>query len=676
MSQFPNLLEPLDLGFTTLRNRVLMGSMHTGLEEARNGIDRLVAYYRARARGKVGLIVTGGVAPNCFGWVGPFSSKLTDQKEVVHHRRITEAVHQEGGKIALQILHAGRYGYHPLAVAPSRLKSPISPFKPWSLPGWGVEKTIDDYVRCAALAQEAGYDGVEVMGSEGYLINQFIVKRTNKRKDKWGGSFKNRIRFPVEIVKRIREKVGTNFIIIYRLSMLDLVKDGSTWDEVVTLGKKIEEAGATIINTGIGWHEARVPTIATSVPRGAFTFVTQKMKQELSIPLVTTNRINTPELAEEILKNGHADMISMARPLLADPDFVLKAEEGRQNEINTCIACNQACLDRVFKRQIASCLVNPVACNETEWTFDKVSKAKKIAVVGAGPAGLAFSVTAAERGHEVTLFEQDNEIGGQFNMAKKIPGKEEFSETLRYFKTKLELSKVSLKLNAKIQGRELTDGGFDLVVIATGVRPRVPGIEGIDHQKVVGYKDVLQGKVEVGEKVAVIGAGGIGFDVSEFLIHEGESASLNTESFLREWGVDMKLQERGGLYHDTQIKRKPARRKIWLLQRKKGKPGAGLGKTTGWIHRATLNHYGVEMKDQITYKKIDDQGLHYERLGQEVILDVDHVVVCAGQESERGLAADLKDRNIPVHLIGGAYKAQELDAMHAIKQGMDLASRV
>ena len=677
MNHYPNLFSPLDLGFTTIKNRVLMGSMHTGLEEVRNGSKRLAEYYRVRARGQVGLIVTGGVAPNCFGWVGPFSSKLTNQKEANQHKRFTEAVHEEGGKIALQILHAGRYGYHPLAVAPSSIKSPISPFRPWAMPGWGIEKTINDYARCAALAKDAGYDGVEVMGSEGYLINQFIVKRTNKRKDKWGGSLSNRIRFPVDIIKRIRERTGPDFIIIYRLSMLDLVKEGSTWDEVVILGKKIEEAGANIINTGIGWHEARVPTIATSVPRGAFTFVTHKMKSELSVPLVTSNRINTPDLAEEIIEKGMADMVSMARPFLADPDFVLKAKEGRVREINTCIACNQSCLDMVFKGQIASCLVNPVACHETEWSFPAVAKGdrKKIAVVGAGPAGLAFSVHSAARGHQITLFDKENVVGGQFNLARKIPGKEDFAETLRYFNTRIRQTGVQIRLSSMIRGRELLESGFDEIVVATGVRPRVPDIAGIDHPKVLAYKDVLEDRVTVGAKVALIGAGGIGFDVAEYLLRDHRDLTKGS-SFFQKWGVDYRLKERGGIYHESQIRHPEPKRKIWLLQRSKGKPGGRLGKTTGWIHRKSLKNQKVIMLNQVVYHKIDDQGLRYSRLGEEGLLEVDHVVICAGQLPQRGLALDLCDRNIPVHLIGGAYEARELDAMRAIKQGMQLAAKI
>ena len=675
MTHYPALFSPLDLGFTKLKNRILMGSMHTGLEEHKSGFERMAEYFGERARGEVGIIVTGGVAPNRSGWVGPFSSKLSNDKERKQHQQITDAVHKEGGKIAMQILHAGRYGYHPFSVAPSRIKSPISPFSPWPLPGFGVTKTIKDYVSCAYLAQQAGYDGVEIMGSEGYLINQFIVSRTNKRKDKWGGSFENRTRFPTEIVRLTREKVGKDFIIIFRLSMLDLVSDGSNWDEVVQLGKKIQEAGATLINTGIGWHEARIPTIATSVPRAAFTFVTKKMKEEIDIPLITTNRINTPEVAEDILNKGHADMVSMARPLLADPFFAKKARMGRAEEINTCIACNQACLDHVFKGKIASCLVNPRACFETEIKITPSIQKKKIAVIGAGPAGLAFSCTAAERGHQVTLFEKSAEIGGQFNMAKKVPGKEEFYETLRYFDKQLELKKVQLRLNHEASGQEIADGNFDEVIIATGVKPRDPKIPGTDHKKVLSYIDVLRG-APVGKEVAIIGAGGIGFDIAEFLVHAGKSASLDASLFMKEWGVDPNLQVRGGVNNGIKAEVEPPARKVFLLQRSRGKLGAKLGKTTGWIHRTTLKNKQVEMIDGATYTRIDDAGLHYLRDGDVHTLKVDNVVICAGQLPERSLAGDLQNRDIKLHLIGGAFEAKELDAKYAIDQGTRLATQL
>jgi len=589
------------------------------------------------------------------------------------HRIVTDAVHAEGGKICMQILHAGRYGYHPLAVAPSGIKSPISPFKPWTLSGRGVERTIRDFVNCAELAQEAGYDGVEVMGSEGYLINQFIVSKTNKRKDQWGGEFKNRIRFPVEIVRRIRERVGPNFIIIYRLSMLDLVEDGSSWDEVEYLASEIEAAGATIINTGIGWHEARVPTIATMVPRGGFAWVTKRLMGKVGIPLITTNRINTPELGEQIIADGCADMVSMARPFLADPDFVKKAAENRAAEINTCIGCNQACLDQIFNRQTASCLVNPRACRETELNYLPVIRKKKIGVVGAGPAGLAFASIAAERGHEVHLFEASGEIGGQFNLAKRIPGKEEFYETLRYFRKQLDVHGVQLHLNTFATTQMLSAQGFDEIVVATGVSPRALNIEGIQHPKVLSYLEVLRDKKPVGNAVAIIGAGGIGFDVAEYLVHQGESPSMNIAAFMKEWGVDMAYSNRGAL---AKPKPEAAAREIYLLQRSKGKPGDRLAKTTGWIHRAALRMKKVQMLSEVTYKRVDDEGLHIEVKGQAQVLKVDNIIICAGQEPQRELFEPLKAAGIPVHLIGGADEARELDAKRAIEQAARLASEV
>ncbi len=675
MSQlYPHLFQPLDLGFTQLKNRFLMGSMHTGLEETKNGFEKMATYFGERARGEVGLIVTGGIAPNRAGWVGPFSAKMTTSGEARKHRLITERVHAEGGKICMQILHAGRYGYHPLAVAPSALKSPISPFKPWKLTGRGVRNTIKDFARSATLAREAGYDGVEVMGSEGYLINQFIVSKTNKRTDEWGGSYDNRIRFPVEIVKRIREAVGPDFIIIYRLSMLDLVHDGSTWEEVELLAQRIEAAGATIINTGIGWHEARVPTIATMVPRGGFSWVTQRLKGKVGIPLITTNRINTPEVAERILAAEHADMISMARPFLADEDFVIKARQGRADEINTCIGCNQACLDHGFEKKTASCLVNPRACHETELNYQPAQQTKKIAVVGAGPAGLACSTVAAQRGHEVHLYDGSHEIGGQFNLAKRIPGKEEFYETLRYFNKQIELTGVHLHLNQRVDADFLAAGGFDEIVLATGVSPRELKIEGIDHEKVLSYIDVLRGKHEVGHSVAIIGAGGIGFDVAEYLSHEaGESPSENLAAFLQEWGVDRQYQERGAL---TAPLPHPPTREIFLLQRSNGKVGARLGKTTGWIHRSSLKKKKVKMIGSVSYQRIDDRGLHLLIKNQPQLLPVDHVVVCAGQLPLRELQAPLAARGYEVHLIGGADEASELDAKRAISQGSYLAARL
>lgn len=673
MSDHPysHLFTPLDLGFTTLKNRVLMGSMHTGLEETKNGFNRMAAYFGERAKGGVGLIVTGGIAPNRAGWVGPFSAKLTTKKEANKHRIITDKVHEEGGKICMQILHTGRYAYHPFGVAPTALKAPITPFKPWELSGKGILGTIKDFVKCAELAQFAGYDGVEIMGSEGYLINQFIVSKTNKRTDEWGGSFENRIKFPIEIVKQVRKAVGPNFIIIYRLSMLDLVHDGSTWEEVEILAKEIEAAGATIINTGIGWHEARVPTIATMVPRGGFSWVTKRLMGKVNIPLITTNRINTPEIAEKILEEGHANMISMARPFLADPEFVIKAYENRGDEINTCIGCNQACLDHVFERKTASCLVNPRACFETEIKLEPTKNTKKIAVVGAGPAGLSFSTTAAQNGHQVDLYDAASEIGGQFNMAKKIPGKEEFYETLRYFSKLIDKTGVNLKLNQKVDADFLIEKGYDEVILATGVSPRKLNINGIDHPKVLYYTDVLRGEKEVGGTVAIIGAGGIGFDVAEYLSHEGVSTSMDIEAFMKEWGVDMKYENRGAL---MEANPEPPAREIFLLQRSKGKLGARLGKTTGWIHRSSLKMKKVNMIGLVEYQKIDDEGLHILTAKKPMTLHVDHVIVCAGQEPLRDLLEPLKDAGINTHLIGGADEAKELDAKRAIDQGLRLAA--
>ena len=672
-TKYPKLLEPLDLGFTVLKNRVLMGSMHTGLEEEKDGYDRMAAYFAERAKGGVGLIVTGGIAPNRAGWVGPFSSRLSNKRTAHKHKKITEAVHQNDGKICMQILHSGRYGYHPLSVAPSGIKSPISPFKPWELSKRGIKRTINDFVNCAELAKYAGYDGVEIMGSEGYLINQFIVKKTNKRSDGYGGNYENRIKFPLEIIKAVRKAVGEHFIIIYRLSMLDLVEDGSSWEEVVHLAKEVEKAGATIINTGIGWHEARIPTIATMVPRGAFSWVTKKMMGEVSIPLITTNRINTPELAEKILSDGHADMISMARPFLADPYFVQKAQEDKADEINTCIACNQACLDHVFKRKIASCMVNPRACHETELVYDPTSSAKNIAVVGAGPAGLAYSCVSAERGHKVTLFDASDQIGGQFNIAKQIPGKEEFYETLRYFSKRLQNANVQLKLNTRVSAEDLKE--FDHVILSTGIKPRKLTIEGINHPKVLSYLDVLKDKKDVGEKVAIIGAGGIGFDVAEFLTHKGESTALNVGAFLEEWGIDHSLDSRGGI-EGVQSVVAESPRKIFLMQRKATKVGAKLGKTTGWVHRLSLKSKNVSMINAVEYNKIDDKGLHYTRKGEQHVLEVDHIIVCAGQLSNNELYQPLVDMGLKVDLIGGADLALELDAKHAINQGSRLAAAV
>ncbi len=677
-SPFPHLLEPLDLGFTTLKNRVLMGSMHTGLEEEKNGFERMAAYYAERARGQVGLIVTGGIAPNRAGWVSPFAAKLSTKSEMKEHQIITKAVHDEGGKICMQILHSGRYGYHPMAVAPSPIKSPISPFKPWelsnkSLIGNSIHGTIKDYAKCAKLAQEAGYDGVEIMGSEGYLINQFIVKKTNKRTDEWGGSYENRIRFPIEIVKRVREAVGAEFIIIFRLSMLDLVDDGSTWEEVVHLAKEIEKAGATIINTGIGWHEARVPTIATMVPRGGFSWVTKRMMGEVNIPLITTNRINTPEVAEKILADGHANMVSMARPFLADSFFVQKAMDNKSDEINTCIGCNQACLDHTFNRKTSTCLVNPRACHETLLNYIPTQNKKKIAVVGAGPAGLSCATVAAERGHEVHLYEASAEIGGQFNMAKRIPGKEEFYETLRYYNKQIELTGVNLHLNTRADVDSLSSNGFDEVIIATGVNPRKISFEGSDHPKVLSYIDVLRHDKPVGKSVAIIGAGGIGFDVAEYLSHEGESTALNVKAFLKQWGVDDKYANGGAL---VAAQPHPSPREIYLLQRSSGKLGAKLGKTTGWIHRSSLKNKKINMIGSAQYQKFDDEGLHITISGKAEVLPVENVVICAGQEPFRELLEPLQTKGIKTHLIGGADVAAQLDAKRAIDQGSRLAAEL
>ncbi|AHE48453.1 NADH:flavin oxidoreductase/NADH oxidase [Aeromonas hydrophila 4AK4] len=673
MSLYPTLLTPLDLGFTQLKNRVLMGSMHTGLEEEKGGFDKLAAFYAERARGGVALIVTGGIAPNLRGRLVPHGSQLSFPWQVAKHKKVTQAVHQEGGKIALQILHAGRYAYHPFSLAPSAIRAPISPFKPRAMSERQIRGTIRDFASTAALAKAAGYDGVEVMGSEGYLINQFICERTNQRSDGWGGSSESRMRFPLEIVRAIRERVGTDFIIIFRLSMLDLVEKGSSLEEVIALGKALEQAGVSLINTGIGWHEARIPTIATSVPRGAFSWVTAELKKHLKVPLITTNRINTPEVAERILAQGEADMVSMARPFLADPEFVIKAAENRADEINTCIACNQACLDHVFKQKRASCLVNPRACFETELTFGRVPQPKKLAVVGAGPAGLAFACYAAERGHQVSLFDQAPTIGGQFNFAKQIPGKEEFHETLRYFARRLEKCGVELYLGQRQSAESLLGGGFDEVILATGIRPRTPNIPGIDHPKVLSYLDVLRDHKPVGDKVAVIGAGGIGFDVAEFLVEkkaEG-SADHHRDHWLREWGIDKSLGERGGLM--TPVIDAPERQ-IWLLQRKESKVGDGLGKTTGWIHRAVLKNRKVQMLSGVQYLRIDDEGLHIQVGEARQCLPVDQVIICAGQEPLRELQAGLQAAGKPVHIIGGADVAAELDAKRAIRQGAELAS--
>lgn len=665
---YPNLFRPLTIGHLTLPNRVLMGSMHTNLEEAPNGFERLAAFYAERARAGVSLIVTGGIAPNPEGAVFQGANALIDEAQLPEHRGVVDAVHAEGGHLCMQILHAGRYAYSPDLVAPSAIQAPINPFMPRALASEEVEQQIADYVRCAKLAQQAGYDGVEIMGSEGYLINQFICQRTNQRDDEWGGAFENRMRFAVEIVRRVRAAVGERFVIIFRLSMIDLVEEGSTWEEVVTLGQAVEAAGANVINTGIGWHEARVPTIVTSVPRAAFTEVTHRIKAALSIPLITTNRINMPEVAERVLAAGHADMVSMARPFLADPAWVSKAEQGLAEEINTCIACNQACLDHTFAGKLTSCLVNPRACHETELTIEPAQTPKRVAVVGGGPAGLATAVTAASRGHSVVLFEQRSELGGQFNYARKIPGKEEFNETLRYYRVMLEKYAVEVRLNTTASAETLAD--FDEVVMATGVQPRELSLPGHDHDKVLSYAEAIESPERVGRKVAVIGAGGIGFDVSELLAHQGHPA-LDIAEWCDEWGVDLAVGERGGLKAPTPP---TVPRDIVMLQRKTSKPGKYLGKTTGWVHRASLKQRGVKTLTGCEYLKIDDEGLHIRRDGVDQVLAIDSIVVCAGQESVRDLLAPLERVGTAVHIIGGADEASELDAKRAIEQGTRLAA--
>ncbi|MDP2560903.1 FAD-dependent oxidoreductase [Psychrobium sp. 1_MG-2023] len=672
---FPHMLSPLDLGFTTLKNRVLMGSMHTGLEEEKGGFAKLAAFYAERAKGGVGLIVTGGIAPNFRGRIAPHGSQLSFSWQTAKHKLVTDAVHQAGSKICLQILHTGRYAYHPFNVSASNIKAPINPFKPRQMSERQIKKTIKDFASTCYLAQKAGYDGVEIMGSEGYLINQFLCARTNQRQDKWGGSYQNRMRLALEIVQASRKKVGTDFIIIFRLSMLDLVEQGSTWDEVVELAKALEQAGVTIINTGIGWHEARIPTIATSVPRAAFSWVTAKMKKEVSVPLITTNRINTPEVAEEILSRGDADMVSMARPMLADAEFVNKAARGESEAINTCIACNQACLDHVFKQKRASCLVNPRACYETELNFEKAHKAKKLAVIGGGMAGMAFAIYAAQRGHQVSLFEAKDQLGGQFNLAKNVPGKEEFVDSLRYFSSELERQNIDVHLNSPQSVDSLKKASFDEIVLATGVTPRIPSIEGINHPMVFNYQQVLNGEAKIGQRVAVLGAGGIGYDVSEFLTEAGESHTVNLDLWLKEWGIDTEIAHPGGIEGVKQVQPESARQ-VFLLQRKAERFGKSLQPTTGWIHRAALKKRTVEMIGGIDYIKVDDDGLHINDNGETKVLAVDNVVICTGQESQRELVDGLKESGIPVHLIGGADFAGELDAKRAIRQGAELAATI
>ncbi len=673
MSDYPHMLAPLDLGFTTLKNRVLMGSMHTGLEETKDW-NRVGEFYAARARGEVGLMVTGGIGPNLEGSVLPGAAMMTTQDDIDNHSVVTKAVHDAGGKIAMQILHAGRYAYGPMCVAPSPVKSPISPFPPAELDEDGIEKQISDIVACAKRAKQAGYDGVEIMGSEGYFLNQFLVTHTNKRTDRWGGSYENRMRLPIEVVKRTREAVGTDFIIIYRLSMIDLVPNGSTFDEVVQLAQEIEKAGATIINTGIGWHEARIPTIATSVPRAAFAWVTKKLMGKVGIPVITSNRINTPEVAEEVLATGCADMVSMARPMLADPDFVSKAMAGKSAQIAPCIACNQACLDHTFSGKISSCLVNPRACHETDLVIAPTDKPKSIAIVGAGPAGLSTAITAAERGHNVTLFDRASEIGGQLNLAKQVAGKEEFWGFVDWYRTMVAELGVTVKLNTEVSANDLEK--FDEIIIATGVIPRDPKIPGQDGGNVVSYIDVLNGKANVGKRVAVIGAGGIGFDVSEHLVHDGDSTTLNLPEWMREWGVTDPAEHRSGLAPEGPQPSAPARQ-ITMLQRKASKVGKGLGKTTGWIHRASLTMKHVKMIAGVNYEKIDADGLHIsfgEARENPTLLEVDTIVLCAGQLSDRSLADALEAKGKTCHVIGGADVASELDAKRAINQGTRLAA--
>jgi 2,4-dienoyl-CoA reductase (NADPH2) len=672
---FSHLFQPLDLGFTTLKNRAIMGSMHTGLEEDPDGFDRLAAYFAERAAGGVGLMVTGGFSPNAEGCIMDHAAKLSIQDEVDRHRMVTQAVHEKGGKIALQILHTGRYGFHKNIVSASALQAPINIFKPRELSEDQIWGQIEDFAHCADLARQAGYDGVEIMGSEGYLINQFVAPQTNQRSDAWGGSFANRIRFPLEIISKVRERVGREFILIYRLSMLDLVEGGSTWEQVVELAQKVESAGATMINTGIGWHEARIPTIAGMVPRGAFTWVTGRLKGAVSIPLVTTNRINTPATAEQVLADGVADLVSMARPFLADPDFMRKAESGETDAINVCIGCNQACLDHIFSGKLATCLVNPRACRETQMVVLPVDVPKRIAVVGAGPAGMAFAVTAAQRGHDITLFDRQAKIGGQLNLAVRIPGKEEFAETLKYYRTQLDRFGVTLRLGAAVEAQDLAKGDFEVVVVATGVVPRVPHIPGIDHPKVISYVDAIMGAGTIGENVAIIGAGGIGFDTAVLVISEGPSTSLDRDRFLAEWGVDRNYLQAGGLAAEDQAQKRSSRQ-VTLLQRKASKVGADLGKTTGWIHRAMLKKNGVEMVNAVAYERIDDNGLHIVKNGRRRTIPADTIILCAGQESLRSVADGLQALGIDIHIIGGADVAAELDAKRAIEQGTGLALKI
>ncbi|MFT5452090.1 MAG: 2,4-dienoyl-CoA reductase (NADPH2) [Enterobacterales bacterium] len=669
---YPHLLNPLDLGFTTLKNRVLMGSMHTGLEEAHDGVERMAAYFEERAKGGVGLIVTGGFGPNKRSATHEHTQLVQSDEDINEHKKITSAVHKHDSKICMQILHTGRYAFNKSPIAPSAIQAPINPRKPLAATIEEIEEQIQDFVKLSLAAQKANYDGVEIMGSEGYFLNQFLALRTNQRDDDWGGSYENRMRLPVEVVRRVREAVGEKFIIIFRLSMLDLVEGGSSFEEVVILGKAIEKAGATIINTGIGWHEARIPTIATKVPRAAFTWVTAQYREHFTIPVITSNRINTPEQAENVLARGDADMVSLARPFLADAEFVNKAAAGKADEINTCIGCNQACLDHVFAGKMTSCLVNPRACHETKFNIRIAEHKKKLAVIGAGPAGLAAATTAAQCGHQVSIFDAANELGGQFNIAKQIPGKEEFFETIRYYKKQLELGQVRVHLNTKVDTEFLNNSDFDEIIIATGIEPRKPEIEGIDHPKVLNYIDVIKDKKPVGKNVAIIGAGGIGFDVAEYLAHSGVSTSLSIPAFMEQWGIDMTMNSRAGV-EGVVAKPVTSDKHLYLLQRKASKVGAGLGKTTGWIHRTELKNKGVEMHSSCDYQKIDDAGLHLTIKGEQQILDVDNIIICAGQDPLRALTKGLTK---PYHLIGGADVAAELDAKTAIEQGTRLAIEI
>ena len=667
---FNKLLSPVDLGFTALKNRVIMGSMHTGLEDDKNGFEKLAAFYAARARGGVGLIITGGISPDIFGKLAPNSAKLTNESEMRNHKLVTDAVHKEGGKICMQILHAGRYAHHPLALAPSSIKAPIGRFAPWSMPFWLINRTIRNFVRAARLAKRAGYDGVEVMGSEGYLINEFLTVRTNERKDEWGRSFENSSRFALAIVSGIRHAVGREFIIVYRLSMLDLVEKGQSWSEIELLAQRLQENGATIINTGIGWHESRIPTIAQMVPRGAFTWVTRRLMGKLKIPIVATNRINTPEMAEEVLQRGDADMISMARPFLADADFVLKASENRSEEINTCIACNQACLDQIFQRKTASCLVNPFACRETEWKLQPVQVLKKIAVVGSGPAGCAAALTLAQRGHQVTLFEKQQSIGGQFLLAANIGSKAEFNETLRYYRVQLAKAGATVQLNHVFAAQDAQ--GFDEIVLANGSIPRTIDLEGLHHPMVCSYTDVLNGSVKPGNNIAIIGAGGIAIDTADFILKGGESSQVT--EFLKEWGVDTTYQQRGGILPPGKVG--DPQRNIYMLQRSNKRPGEKLGKTTAWIHRMELKRAGVQVLNSVKYLRIHDGGFDIEQNNELQTLQVDQVIVCAGQEIDNSLYVSLTELNLPIHRIGGALKADELNAQRAIEEGTLLGMRL